>query len=107
MITKFSPHAQSLFRDILLTIQDELSREDAVRWNDKIIHAVSQLELFPLSCPVIPCECFHEVPPNPERLRQLICKPYRIVYEIVGSECRVLSIRHGRMLVAFSDTYWN
>lgn len=75
MITKFSPHAQSLFRDILLTIQDELSREDAVRWNDKIIHAVSQLELFPLSCPVIPRECFHEVPPKPERLRQLICKP--------------------------------
>ena len=107
MTAKFSPHAQSLLRDILLTICEELSREDAIRWNDKIINDVSQLEMFPLSCPVIPRVCFREVPPNPERLRQLIVKPYRIVYEIVGDEVRVLSIRHGRMLVAVDDTYWN
>ena len=107
MTAKFSPHAQSLLRDILLTIREELSREDAIRWNDKIINDVSQLEMFPLSCPVIPRVCFREVPPNPERLRQLIVKPYRIVYEIVGDEVRVLSIHHGRMLVALDDTYWN
>ncbi len=107
MIAKFSPHAQSLLQDILLTIREELSREDAIRWNDRIINSVSHLETLPLSCPIIPCECFRKVPPNPERLRQLIVKPYRIVYEIVGDEVRVLSIRHGRMLVAMDDTYWN
>lgn len=107
MTTRFSPHAQSLFRDSLLTIQDDLSREDAIRWKDKILTAVSQLKSFPLSCPVVPLECFREVPPNPERLRQLICRPYRIVYEVVEDEVRVLSIRHGRMLVSLGDTFWN
>ena len=47
------------------------------------------------------------VPPNPERLHQLIVKPYRIVYEVVCNEVHVLSIRHSRMLVAGADTYWN
>ena len=107
MTPKFSPHAQSLFRDILLTIHEELSREDSIRWNDKILRAVSQLESFPLSCPVVPLVCFREVPPNPERLRQLIVKPYRIVYEAIDDEVHVLSIRHGRMLVSTDDTYWN
>ena len=110
MTTTFSPHAQSLFRDILLTIHEELSREDSIRWNDKILNAVSQLESFPLSCPVVlvvPLVCFRDVPPNPERLRQLIIKPYRIVYEAVDDEVHVLSIRHGRMRVSTDDTYWN
>ena len=48
-----------------------------------------------------------EPPPNPERLRQLICGPYRIVHECVGEECRILSIRHGRMLVTADDARWN
>lgn len=103
----FSPHAESLFQDLLLSIEDELSTEDAVRWHDKIIAAIAQLAKFPFSCPKIPLACFHEVPPNPERLRQLICGPYRIVHECVGEECRILSIRHGRMLVTADDARWN
>ena len=88
----------------------KLSCEDSIRWNDKILNAVSQLESFPLSCPVVPVVplvCFRDVPPNPERLRQLIIKPYRIVYEAVDDEVHVLSIRYGRMRVPTDDTYWN
>ena len=59
---------------------------------------------IPLSHQTIPVECYHTVPPNPERLHQLIVKSYRIVYEIVESEVHILSIRHGRMLVALDDT---
>ena len=107
MTPQFSPHAQLLFQDILLTIADKLSYEDAIRWHDKIIGEVAQLEHLPLSRPNVPLECFNTVPPNPERLHQLIVKPYRIVYEVVCNVVHVLSIRHSRMLVADTDTYWN
>ena len=107
MTPQFSPHTQSLFQDILLTIADKLSHEDAIRWHDKIIGEVAQLEQFPLSCPNVPLECFISVPTNPEQLHQLIVKPYRIVYEVIDNEVHVLSIRHSRMLVTDSDTFWN
>ena len=107
MTPQFSPHAQSLFQDILLTIQEKLSYEDAVRWHDKIIGTIAQLEDLPLSCPAVPLECFNVIPPNPERLHQLIVGPYRIVYEVIEGEVHVLSVRHGRMLVTIDDTSWN
>jgi len=106
MTPQFSPHAQTLFQGILFTIEEELSYDDAVRWHDKIIEAVARLEDFPHSSPTIPLECYHTVPPDPERLHLLIVKPYRIVYEVTEKEVHVLSIRHGRMLVTLDDTSW-
>lgn len=107
MTVSISPHAFSLLQDILFDIEDGQSEETAILWHDKIISTIQQLAEFPHAGPVVPRECFREVPVNPERLRQLFCKPYRIVYEVLGNECRVFSIRHGRMLVVSNDTYWN
>ena len=104
---KWSPHAESLLEEIVLGIATTLYPDDGVRWEMKLRDAAEGLGDFPLSHPTISVECYHTIPPNPERLHQLIVKPYRIVYEIVESEVHILSIRHGRMLVSLDDTHWN
>ena len=104
---EWSPHAEALLEDIVLGIAMKLHPDDGLRWEVKLREAASGLGRFPLSCPNVPLECFNTVPPNPERLHQLIVKPYRIVYEVVGDEVHILSIRHSRMLVSESDTSWN
>ena len=104
---KWSPHAERLLEDIVLGIATKLYLDDGLRWEARLREAAEGLGHFPLSCPNVPIECFNTVPANPERLHQLIVKPYRIVYEVIGNEVHILSIRHSRMLVADTDTYWN
>jgi len=106
MMVKWSPHAERLLEDIVIGIATELYPDDGIRWELKFKAAAEGLGSFPDSCPTIPLECFNVVPPDPERLHQLIVKPYRIVYEIVDDEVHILSIRHGRMLVTIDDTSW-
>jgi plasmid stabilization system protein ParE len=107
MTVKISPHAESLFHGILAQIAAALYIEDAYRWHDKILAIVEQLANFPEIGSVIPAECFATVPDNADRLRQTFCLPYRIVYEVVGEEVHVLSIRHSRMQIANDDARWN
>ena len=102
----WSPHAESLLEDVVIGIARATSPDDGLHWEGRLRKGANGLADFPLSCPVVPLVCFREVPPNPERMRQLIVKPYRIVYEAVDDEVHVLSIRHGRMLVSTDDTYW-
>ena len=107
MNAKLSPHASGLLNDIIDTIADELSLADALRWNDDILSTILTLEDHPQSGDGVPLECFDTIPPNADDLRQTFCRPYRIVYEVVGNEVHVLSIRHSRMLVTNTDTFWN
>ncbi len=107
MKIRWSPHANSLFLDVLLQIEQALYIDDAYRWRERILKEVGQLADFPFLGPEIPIECFESLPENVDRLRQIVCNPYRIVYEIVDSEIHVLSIRHTRMLIADGDTRWN
>ena len=103
----WSPHAIFLQNEILQQIREALSSEDASRWYDRICDAVDPLSEFPYLGSEIPVQCFNSVPKNADRLRQIICKPYRIVYEPVEDEVHILSIRHARMLVTEGDTVWN
>ena len=107
MTAQWSPHASGLLADSLRAIALKLYPEDALRWQEDIDGCVMQLEDHPLSGTNIPPECFDTVPPNLDELRQTFCRPYRIVYEVVGDEVHVLSIRHSRMLVTETDTSWN
>lgn len=107
MIVLWSPHAETLLDDIVIGIAEALSVDDGLRWEGKLRTAAAGIGDFPFSGPVVPVECFHTIPTNADRLRQAIVKPYRIVYEPVGDEVHILSIRHSRMLVTMDDTVWN
>ena len=107
MIVLWSPHAETLLDDIVIGIAEALSVDDGLRWEGKLRNAAADIGEFPFSGPVVPTECFHTIPANADRLRQIICKPYRIVYEPVGDEIHILSIRHSRMLVTMDDTVWS
>jgi len=103
----WSPHARDLLGDILTTITLDLSREDAHRWRKKINATVEPLLAHPLFGKNVPAKCFFETPDDLERLHQLICSPYRIVYEPTSVACYILSIRHCRMMLRNPDTCWN
>ena len=103
----WSPHAESLLDDIVIGIAEALSVDDGLRWEEHLRTAATGLGDLPFSGTSIPNECFHTIPANADRLRQIICKPYRIVYEPVDDEIHILSIRHSRMLVTIDDTDWN
>ena len=107
MIVLWSPHAETLLDDIVIGIAEALSVDDGLRWEGKLRTVAAGIGDFPFSGPVVPVECFHTIPANADKLRQVICKPYRIVYEPVGDEIHILSIRHSRMLVTMDDTVWN
>ena len=107
MKSYLSPHANGLLDDIIDAIADALSIADALRWNDDIQRTILTLEAHPFSGDGVPLECFDTIPPNVDELRQTFCRPYRIVYEVVDNEVHVLSIRHSRMLVTDTDTFWN
>ena len=107
MIVAWSPHAQDLFHGILDELADNLLRDAVYGWREKIIEATNQLAEFPFLGTTIPSVCFQSIPGNADKLRQIICKPYRIVYEPVEEEIHILSIRHSRMLVTESDTCWS
>ena len=107
MIVLWSPHAETLLDDIVIGIAEALSVDDGLRWEGKLRTVAAGIGDFPFSGPIVPVECFHTIPVNADKLRQVICKPYRIVYEPVGDEIHILSIRHSRMLVTMDDTTWN
>jgi len=103
----WSPHARDQFRDILVSIARERSSEDAYRWVEKIDSSVETLIEHPLIGKNVPANCFLEPQDDLDRLRQLICNPFRIVYEATSVACYILSIRHCRMLLRSADTSWN
>lgn len=103
----WSPHAEELLYDIVIGIAKALSPADGIRWECRLRQDAAQLADFPLLGTSIPSTCLQMIPDNADRLRQIICNPYRIVYEPGEEEIHILSIRHTRMLIAEGDTSWH
>ena len=92
---------------IVRLIFHEQTREVVSKWNRDFGQTTRQLASFPELGDKIPEECFWSLPPDYEHLRQILCGPYRIVYEPIDDEIHILAIRHSRMLVTATDTHWN
>lgn len=60
---------------------------------DRILNAVERLELLPLMGRVVPEFKI-------EQLRELIVKPYRVIYRVRGEDCLIVAVHHSRRNVA-------
>ena len=107
MTVALSHYAEDQRAEILRNIAINLSFDDAMRWNEKI-HALLMLlvEQPELGHPVR-SEIFTTRPLLAERLREIFCGPYRIIYEPVDDMCRVLSMTHSRQMVCGDDLVWD
>ncbi len=107
MTVDWSNHAGEQLTEQIRTIVKALSYEDGIRWHAKIADEVGLLESAPSMGSRIPFTCFQSQPRNLDRLRQLIIRPYRVVYEIVGEQCRILAFVRCAALLTNDDTEWD
>lgn len=78
--------------------------EAAERWRDGFFEAIDGLSVFPERNPLAA-----EAKQHKRKLRQLLYGDrrgtYRILYEVVGLEARVLHVRHGARTPLGADEY--
>ena len=95
----WSPSALSQLDEIYDTIATERDIATATKWFFKINDAVNLLADFPLSGPCIPACVFEEHFTDFIGLRQIIVKPYRIIYEVTDNACNILGVMRACRLV--------
>ena len=103
----YSNRAFGQLQDILDTIAEALYPEDAIKWRIKIDDRVNLLADTPMMGCAVPHECFLYVPPDVDRLRQLVIRPYRVVYEVIGEQVRILAITRCSALLSPSQLHWD
>ncbi len=80
----------------LLSIYEYISRDSqtyAKRIVDKLTHRSIQIAAFPLSGRIVP---EYET----ENIREVIEKPYRIIYRLMPNQIDVLAVVHGSQLLS-------
>ena len=107
MTVDWSNHAGEQLTEQIRTIVKALSYEDGMRWHAKIAVEVGMLESMPSMRSPIPFSCFQSQPRNLARPRQLTIRPYRVVYEFVGEQCRILAFVRCAALLTNDDTEWD
>ena len=99
----WSPTALDQLDEIYNIIATERDIATATKWFIKINDAVSHLADFPLSGPRVPECVFEDHFTDFAGLRQLIIKPYRVIYEVTEDACNVLGVMRACRLVGLSN----
>ena len=99
----WSPTALGQLDEIYDTIASERDIATATKWFFKISDAVDDLKEFPLSGPSVPECALEERVADFAGLRQLVVKPYRIVYEVVDDTCNILAVMRTSRMISISN----
>lgn len=98
----WSPTALGQLDGIYDTIASERDAATAAKWFFKIKAATENLADFPLSGSCVP-ECAFETHfTDFVGLRQLVVKPYRIIYEATDSFCNILGVMRTSRLIGLA-----
>ena len=99
----WSPTALGQLEEIFDAIASERDVATATRWFLKINAAVDNLVDFPLCGPRVPERAFEEHFTDFVGLRQLVVKPYRVVYEATADVCNILGVLRTSRLIGLSN----
>ena len=99
----WSPTALGQLDEIYDIIATERGSAAAAKWFFKIQNAVDNLADFPLSGPRISECAFGNHFTDLVGLRQLVVKPYRVVYEATDNACYILAVMRTCRLIGLSS----
>lgn len=99
----WSPTALGQLDEIYDIISAERDSATAAKWFFKIKDAADGLADFPLSGPSIPECAFEDHFTDFAGLRQLVIKPYRIIYEMTDLACNILGVMRTSRLISFHN----
>ena len=103
MTVVWSPTALGQLDEIYDTIASERDIATATKWFLKINDAVDNLVDFPLCGPRVPESAFEDHFTDFIGLRQLVVRPYRVVYEVAGDSCNILAVLRASRLIGISN----
>ena len=99
----WSPTALGQLDEIYGIIAAERDSATAAKWFFKIKDAADGLANFPLSGPPIPECTFEDHFTDFVALRQLVVKPYRIIYEVTDPACNILGVMRTSRLIGLHN----
>ena len=99
----WSPSALGQLDEIYDIIATERDIATATKWFFKISDAVAELADFPLAGSSVPECAFEEHFTDLAGLRQLVVKPYRILYEATDTACNILGVMRTSRLVGLQN----
>ena len=99
----WSPTALGQLDEIYDTIASGRDIATATKWFRKINDAVDNLVAFPLCGPHVPECAFEEHFKDFVGLRQLVIKPYRVIYEATDEACNILGVMRASRLIGLTN----